>query len=379
MTFRTLQASRWAGPLACLLFGAVALAGVASRPQVTPAPQLHVFGNELANSSGQRVVLRGVDRAGAEYECVQGNGIFAGPSNQASIAAMLTWGVNAVRIPLNEACWNGESYVEPAYGGSNYRRAIESYVALLNSDGIVAVLDLHWSDGSYTGKSSACSSAEAICQKPMPDAANSVPFWSSVAKAFRGNDSVIFDLFNEPFPDRALPTASAAWQCWLKGSSYCRPAIAYPVAGMQTLVNTIRAAGANNVIMLGGITYANNLSQWLAYEPTDPDRDLAASWHSYNFNSCNVQSCWLKQIAPVITRVPLVAGEIGENDCADSYINQLMRFLDSEAASYLAWAWDANFQCAGGPGLVTGYSGDPTNYGTGYRAHLQKLAEAESG
>jgi endoglucanase len=213
----------------------------------------------------------------------------------------------------------------------------------------------------------------------MPDAANSVPFWSSVAKAFRGNDSVIFDLFNEPFPDRALPTASAAWQCWLKGSSYCRPAIAYPVAGMQTLVNTIRAAGANNVIMLGGITYANNLSQWLAYEPTDPDRDLAASWHSYNFNSCNVQSCWLKQIAPVITRVPLVAGEIGENDCADSYINQLMRFLDSEAASYLAWAWDANFQCAGGPGLVTGYSGDPTNYGTGYRAHLQKLAEAESG
>jgi hypothetical protein len=38
---------------------------------------------------------------------------------------------------------------------------------------------------------------EADCQKPMPDSAESVPFWSSVATAFKGNDAVIFDLFNE--------------------------------------------------------------------------------------------------------------------------------------------------------------------------------------
>jgi endoglucanase len=40
--------------------------------------------------------------------------------------------------------------------------------------------------------------ARAVCQKPMPDAAQSIPFWRSVARAFRGKDAVIFDLFNEP-------------------------------------------------------------------------------------------------------------------------------------------------------------------------------------
>ena len=77
--------------------------------------QLRVSGNELVSASGQQVVLRGVDRSGTEYECVQGHGIFDGPSDQASISVMRSRGINAVRVPLNEACWNGESYIKPAY------------------------------------------------------------------------------------------------------------------------------------------------------------------------------------------------------------------------------------------------------------------------
>ena len=50
-----------------------------------------------------------------------------------------------------------------------------------------------------------------------------------------------------------MPLGAAAWQCWLNGGSACSPGISYTVAGMQTLVNTVRAAGANNVIMLGGL------------------------------------------------------------------------------------------------------------------------------
>src|SRR6516164_3678880 len=75
------------------------------------APQLHVSGNKLVNASGTQVVLHGVNRSGTEYACVQGNGIFDGPNDQTSITAMKSWGpVNAVRVPLNEACWNAESY-----------------------------------------------------------------------------------------------------------------------------------------------------------------------------------------------------------------------------------------------------------------------------
>src|SRR6202041_3572061 len=189
-------------------------------PATGSAPQLHVSGNKLVDANGNTVVLHGVDRSGTEYECVQGNGIFDGPNDQASITAIKSWGpVNAVRVPLNEACWNAESYVNSAYAGANYINAIKSYVGLLNSNGIVAILALHWTDGTYTGPSSGCSSAEATCQKPMPDAAEAIPFWTSVANTFKGNDAVIFDLFNEPYASRATGSTASGWACWLNGGT----------------------------------------------------------------------------------------------------------------------------------------------------------------
>ena len=337
------------------------------------APQLHVSGNKLLNASGQQVILRGVDRSGTEYACVQGNGIFDGEVDQAAVTAMLSWKVNAVRVPLNEACWNAESYVTAADAGTNYINAIKSYVSLLNSNGLVAILDLHWTDGTYTGPSAGCSSAQATCQKPMPDAAQAIPFWTSVANTFKGNDAVVFDLFNEPYASRADNNNSAeGWQCWATGSP-CT-GISYPVAGMQQMINAVRGAGANNVIMLGGEEYANDLTGWLANEPTDPDHNLVASWHSYNFNTCSSQSCWTSQIAPVIAQVPVIAGEIGENDCAGGYITPLTTWLDSQNTSYLAWAWNADFNCSSGPGLVTDYvPGDPTAYGAAYKSHLASV------
>ena len=340
------------------------------------APQLHVSGNRLVSASGSTVVLHGVNRSGTEYACVQGNGIFDGPGNQASITAMKEWGVTAVRVPLNEACWNAESYVNASFAGTAYRSAIESYVNLLNDNGMVAILDLHWTDGAYSGSSAStsCGSnpAEATCQKPMPDAAQAIPFWSSVGTAFKGNDAVIFDLFNEPFASRAdNNNTTEGWQCWETGSP-CT-GISYPVAGMQQMINAVRGAGANNVIMLGGEEYSNDLTDWLQFEPTDPDGNLAASWHSYNFNTCSSMACWTSQVAPVIAKVPVIAGEIGENDCSGSYINPLTSWLDSQNTSYLAWAWNADFNCSAGPGLITSYNGTATAYGAAYKAHLLSL------
>jgi endoglucanase len=342
-------------------------------PVTGSAPQLHVSGNKLVDAKGNTVVLHGVDRSGTEYECVQGSGIFDGPNDQASITAIKSWGpVNAVRVPLNEACWNAESYVNSAYAGTNYINAIKSYVSLLNANGIVAILDLHWTDGTYTGSSSGCSSAEATCQKPMPDAAEAIPFWTSVANTFKGNDAVIFDLFNEPYASRADNGNTAeGWQCWETGSP-CT-GISYPVAGMQQMINAVRSTGANNVLMLGGEEYSNDLTDWLQYEPTDPDHNLVASWHSYNFNTCSTQSCWTSEVAPVAASVPVVAGEIGENDCAGTYITPLTTWMESDGISFLAWAWNADFACSSGPGLITDYTGTPTAYGSAYKAILQAL------
>ena len=314
-------------------------------------------GNRLVNSRGRPVVLHGVNRSGTEFLCVQGHGIFDGPTDQASISAMKAWGIDAVRIPLNEACWNGESYVNPAYAGANYQNAIKAYVQ-------PAQRQRHGRDpGPALDRrrlhraASACASAQARCLKPMPDAAQAIPFWTSVAKTFKGNDAVIFDLFNEPFPERAAHS-EAAGLAVLAARRYV-PGDRLPVAGMQSLVDAVRATGARNVILLGGLAYANDLTGWLAHEPADPDHNLAASWHSYNFNACSNMTCWTSEVAPVIAQVPVVAGEIGENDCASGYITALMSWLDSQSSSYLAWAWNADFPCASGPGLITSYAGTP--------------------
>src|SRR5258708_38809044 len=104
------------------------------------APQLHVAGNQLVSASGQQIQLHGVDRSGTEFMCVQKGGIFDGPNSPASVKVMKTTGINAVRVPLNEACWNGDSYVKHADAGAPDRAAIKAYVQRLNAEGMARVL-----------------------------------------------------------------------------------------------------------------------------------------------------------------------------------------------------------------------------------------------
>jgi endoglucanase len=49
---------------------------------------------------------------------------------------------------------------------------------------------------------------------PMPDMDHSVTFWQDVANTFKNNTAVIFDLFNEPYPDSGAWDSTAGWTCW---------------------------------------------------------------------------------------------------------------------------------------------------------------------
>ncbi|MEV4727428.1 glycoside hydrolase family 5 protein, partial [Micromonospora humida] len=342
-------------------------------PPTTPppggaAPSLRVSGNRLVTAAGATYRLLGVNRASGEFACVQGKGMWdSGPVDQASVDAMKAWNIRAVRIPLNEDCWLGLS---GSPSGPAYQQAVKAYVNLLVANGINPILDLHWTHGQYTGNISACTDVNATCQKPMPSRQYTPQFWTGVATAFKGNDAVLFDLFNEPYPDAAnnWSDMAAAWRC-LRDGGTCT-GIEYPVAGMQSLVDAVRATGATNVLLVPGLTWTNDLTQWLTYKPTDPRNNIVASWHSYNFNACVTETCWDTQIAPVAAQVPVHAGEIGQDTCAHDYIDRLMTWLDSKRLGYTAWTWNP-WGCSGGNVLIEDYNGTPTkSYGEGYRAHL---------
>ena len=46
-----------------------------------------------------------------------------------------------------------------------------------------------------------------------------------------------------------------------------------------------------------------------------------------------------------MAKVPVIVGEMGENDCGGSYIDSLTTWLNSANTSYLAWTWDAWGSC----------------------------------
>jgi len=271
------------------------------------------------------------------------------------VAAIASWKVNAARVPLNETCWLAINGVAPAYSGASYHQAISDFVGRLNRAGLVVILELHWS---------AAGTAIALGQAPMPNRDHTPRFWREVAAAYGGNNAVIFDLFNEPFPDNNANTAEA-WRCWRDGGT-CG-GMSFQAAGMQELVDSVRSAGATNVIMVGGVQYAATLSSWRANKPTDSLNNLAASWHIYNFSWCATTACWDSTAAPVALQVPLVLGELGQDDHGSGFVTSLMNWIDARQGSYLAWVWDV----WGSPlDLITNYDGTPTTYGQTFKTRF---------
>jgi len=82
-----------------------------------------------------------------------------------------------------------------------------------------------------------------------------------------------------------------------------------------------------------------------------------------------------REVAGIARRYPVVAGEIGEYDCAHAYIDDFMSWADGHGISYLGWTWDAvspgGWQCGSGPALIESYDGTPTHFGVGLRDHLR--------
>jgi hypothetical protein len=312
---------------------------------------VRVAGNRFVDAQGHPIRLLGVDRSGAEYACIEGLGIFAGPTDEHAVAAIASWDVTAVRLPLNEDCWLGINGAPAQYSGARYRAAIRQYVMRLNNAGLYVILDLHWN---------APGRAQATGQQPMADLDHAPRFWSSVGRTFAADPAVIFDLYNEPH--------GISWPCWRDG---CLVPAGWHAAGMQTLVDAVRSTGAEQPIIATGLDWGNDLSSWLRFRPRDPTNQLVAGLHAYNDLACTTVACWKADVGPVARRVPVVAAELGDKACSGAFLGSFMDWADSVGVSYLGWSWNPT-GCAG-PALIRSWDGQPTAYGEVLREHLADL------
>jgi putative cell wall-binding protein len=341
-------------------------------PSTAPTPI--VSGNDILNSrTGQVMTVHAVNWPSFEYACEQGWGNSASGATSAAANAMVSWGINAVRVPLNQDCWLGvDGAPRSPITVDGYKSALSAWVATLNAAGLVVILDLHWT-------APAGSSADG--QRAMPDA-QSTTFWTSVATYFKDSPSVLFETFNEPY---SRGTRTVSWSCWLNGG--CQVPVAndqspigtttYTAVGQAALVAAIRATGATQPILLDGLNYANDLTGWLANKPDDSQ--LIASWHNYPGQGCSDATCWNSQVVPVKNTVPVIATEFGETDGGSDFMTSFMTWADTQGIGYAPWAWwvtdssdstDANLYS-----LISNLSTFTPRApeGTAYHAHLATL------
>ncbi len=344
-----------------------------------------VSGNKLIDAAtGDVWIPRGFNYPSFGYACAQGWGVASASAEPdaapATASAMASWYASAVRLPLNQDCWNATNGVDPKLAGDNYRSAVGAFVDDLNDAGLVVILDLH---SRKTGP-------EESGQRAMPDP-ESATFFRSVATVFRDNPSIMFDAFNEPYSawdGSGNQVFELTWACWADGG--CAPPVepddqestgkTYTAIGMKELVRAIRSGGATQPILVAGIDYANDLTDWLRYRPDDDQ--LVASVHAYSSQRCADPACWDQEIGPVAEKVPVVFGEFGATTGSAAgnaeYLNTLMNWADRAGAGYLAWAWWV-LEDDTGPdafALLSNDNGTPrAPVGTTLRAHLELLYE----
>jgi len=324
-----------------------------------------VPGGQIYNSLNQRVTLRGVNKPGSEYICMSQNFTFDGPANAADIRSISSWGINAVRIPINEDCWLGIN--GPKWGGVQYQTDIKNYVDLLRANNMAAIITLAWT---------ATGTTKALSQARMPSD-HSKAAWKSITNLFKDYslyDHVIFEVFSSPSPAFGAFDTTPAWDCWKYAGPYCNDNPNY--ASIPSLVIEIRNNTPSNLIMVPGVSNGNCLSStWKNFFDSTNNTNVVASIRINNFPGTTITTTsQLTTYALPIYQAgyPVVISELAENDCSPNFINPILSWASNNYFHYMAAHWNT-YDCAGGPGLIVTYEGTPTSFGSGYLKHLQSF------
>jgi hypothetical protein len=339
-------------------------------PPSSGSLSVRVQGRHFIDAGGNAIQLRGVNYSGYEFAPIQGwsgndaSGAQAGQPNGPRISALLSWKVNTLRIPLNEASWLGypctdtSGVVHDPDPADNYKESVQQRVAEANAAGIYVILDLHWA-----APGNAC----PMLQGQMANQEHSLAFWTSVATMFKSNPAVLFELFNEPFLN--FEFQGDPWQYMMKGTNGSFtgfPATSgnnnwqavkqpWAIASYQQMIDTVRATGATNVVLVGTMAYAQDFSGWLSHRPTDPLGQMAAVWHPYptfgtaygtaEYAQPNFAPGVFTDVANIqAAGIPVIATETGDRNApgtpAAPLVANITAWADLTGMSLLGWGFN---------------------------------------
>jgi aryl-phospho-beta-D-glucosidase BglC (GH1 family) len=313
-----------------------------------PLP-LRVVGTRILNSQGQPMLLRGVNAASMEWSS-DGQGHIL----QTVRTAIRDWHVNLIRLPLSQDRWFGKG-PEQEGDATSYRALVHQIVDLCATNQCYIILDLHWSDCDKWG--------ENIGQHSMPDE-NSLAFWRDFAPIYANNPAVLFDLYNEPH--------DVSWDVWLHGGRIVdtpntpeamKSPKSYQAVGMQAMLDTVRATGANNVVVAGGLEWAYDFSGILqGRQLSDPHGNgVIYANHCYDNKHESVDT-WIAKMEQASATLPVIVTEFGGNAGpskvvpGDNWLLHVMRALNEHHWSWTAW----DLHTGAGPRLISDWDYTPT-------------------
>jgi hypothetical protein len=248
-------------------------------------PELRVAGNQLQTADGKAVWLQGVCVDSLQWSATGDHLLQSLP------VAVEQWKASIIRLPVNDEFWFGRGQWQRDKG-AYYRKLVETAIDAVASRGAYVALDLHRFGA------------------PMPAHAE---FWKEVAAQYKNHPAVLFELFNEAH--------GISWELWRDGGELKNAKhkdvnaaendekASGPVSvGMQKLVDTVRAAGANNIVIAGGLDWGYDLAgimEGFALQEREGNGIMYSS-HVYPW-----KSDWQGKTLVAAEKHPLFIGEVG--------------------------------------------------------------------
>jgi hypothetical protein len=280
--------------------------------------------------------------------------------------AVQKWHSQLILLPLSQDAWFGK-LPDSHHGGVKYRHSVDWLVRYCAAQHAYIDLTLQWTDMGRWGK--------YLGQHRMPDA-NSLRFWRAAAQRYKNYSNVLFGLCASPH--------GVDWHTWLYGGVCTEESathvIAYRAAGMQELYNTIRAAGANNVVIVPGCRNGFDLFG-VIHGFAVRGHNIMYSTHIYAWISSHVpvrqwMRKWRNNFELPARQVPVLVSAWGGGRKGVAYEHLLLRAMRKYNMSWTAVSFGKGPPW---PTLIQGWSYQPTNLGAIVKAALAAPASGDQG